>query len=61
MKDIRKKCSLYVEKRKAIWSNEFSDSKEKRIMNERIRDDLIQEVSLLNMNETTILYFNKIK
>lgn len=53
LKDIRKKCSLYVEKRKAIWSNEFSDSKEKRIMNERIRDDLIQEVSLLNMNETT--------
>lgn len=53
LKDIRKMCKSYVDKRKAIWSNDVSEIEEKRISNERIRDDIIYEVSLLSLNETT--------
>jgi len=53
LRDIRKKCESYADKRKAIWSNEYSDSKEKRISNERVRDELTYEISLSTINETT--------
>lgn len=29
LKDIRKDCESYMDKRKAIWSSDISDSKEK--------------------------------
>ena len=53
LKGIRKDCESYMDKRKAIWSSDSSDSEEKRITNERVRDDLIYKISSLSINETT--------
>ena len=53
IKDIREKCELYVSRTKAIWSNEYSDSEEKRNLTERLRSDLIYDISNMSVNETT--------
>jgi hypothetical protein len=42
-----------VNKVKAIWSNEFSDTEEKRITTDRLRNDLIFDISNMTLNETT--------
>lgn len=53
LKTIRDKCISYCNKIKAIWSNTISCSEEKRIETERLRGDLIYDVSELSINETT--------
>jgi len=53
IKDTREKCESYVSKVKAIWSNEFSDTEEKRITTDRLRNDLIFDISNMTLNETT--------
>lgn len=53
LKKIRDDCESYTNKVKAIWSNEFSGTEEKRIMTARIRGNLMYDVSTMNLNETT--------